>query len=89
MSLTRASAERSSTACRSTRPADPTRPVGIVPPVPHSIASYRTTGQDKAEGYRTLLPHLLRGMAPPSTAYVSDRIVRSLTQTILELHYSA
>eukprot|EP00966_Prymnesium_polylepis_P215615 4993249-Prymnesium_polylepis.1 len=47
------SAERSSTAGRIARPADPTSPGGVIPPVHHSAASYRTTGQPKAEGSRT------------------------------------
>eukprot|EP00966_Prymnesium_polylepis_P195204 4525035-Prymnesium_polylepis.1 len=36
-------------------------------------------------GSRTILPHLLRGVIPPSMPYVSDRVIRSFTKTIIDL----
>eukprot|EP00966_Prymnesium_polylepis_P277229 6405569-Prymnesium_polylepis.1 len=36
-------------------------------------------------GPRTILPYLLGGVIPPSILYLSDRVVRSLTQTIADL----
>eukprot|EP00966_Prymnesium_polylepis_P280023 6469807-Prymnesium_polylepis.1 len=79
------SSERRSTAGRIARPADPTSPGGIVPPVHHKDASYCTTGHPQADGPRTILPYLLGGMAPPNIPYVTDRVVRCLTQTIVDL----
>eukprot|EP00966_Prymnesium_polylepis_P055159 1275376-Prymnesium_polylepis.1 len=66
--------ERSSTAGRIIRPA--VRTGGVIPPVHNQPVSRYVTGRNgKGVGFgpRTILPHLLRGVTPPSMPYVSDR----------------
>ena len=61
---------------------------GVMPPVHNQLESRYVTGQSgKVAGFgpRTTLPYLLRGLTPPRVPGVSDRVVRPLTKTIVDL----
>jgi hypothetical protein len=78
--------ELRTTTGRAIRPA--VRTGGVMPPVHNQSVSRYVTGRNGkvvGNGPRTILPHLLRGVTPPSMPYVSDRVIRSFTKTIVDL----
>ena len=69
-------------------PSDPVWSDGIVPSAPHSIGhSHRAAGHKGSTGQCDLAPYMLRGIVrcPRNITWVSDGIVTSLTQTIVDL----
>ena len=70
-------------------PTDPVRSDGIVPSAPPSVMSHRAADHQGSTGQYDLAvaPYMLRCIVPRNITWVSDGIVTSLTQTVVDLSY--